>query len=226
MFCLSGIGSTLSCEVFPPYDVSDGFYEIGLVDLSTYNSIPNIEKGVNDKFYYGKDDKEIVISEGSYEIEDIERYIKSKLGTKATEFSLRANNNTLKAELKFSEQVNFEKPNTIASLLGFSGKILEPKVQHESVLEVDIVRVNTIRVECNIVRGSYKNGIEGHVIHEFYPTSAPGYKIVESPRTVIYLPINCQRINNITVSLKDQSGNPINLRNENLTLRLHVRKIE
>jgi len=49
MFSLSGKGPIISCEVFPPLDVSDGEWEIGLVGLSTYNSVPNIEKDVNDK---------------------------------------------------------------------------------------------------------------------------------------------------------------------------------
>lgn len=53
MFCISGRGSSLSCEIFPPFDCSKDNYVVGLVDLTTYNAIPNIEAGVNDKFYYG-----------------------------------------------------------------------------------------------------------------------------------------------------------------------------
>lgn len=214
----------MHCEVFPPYDVSDGDYVIGLVDLSTYNSIPNIETGVNDKFYYGEDNREITIQEGSYEIEDIEEYLIETLDRNVT-ISLRANNNTLKTEIKCTESINFEKEGTIAPLLGFKKRLLKPNEKHESDSAVKIIKVDSIRVECNLVRGSYKDGAEGHVIHEFYPSSPPGYKIVEIPRTVIYLPLNCQRINNITVALKDQDGNPINLRNETLSLRLHVKKV-
>lgn len=46
---------------------------------------------------------------------------------------------------------------------------------------VNINKVDTIRVTCDIVCGSYKIRAEGHMIrlHEFYPTVEPGYKIVE-----------------------------------------------
>lgn len=219
MFCLSGQGSTISCELFPPYDLSNGEWELGLVDLSTYNSIPNIEKDVNDKFYYG-DKGEITISEGSYEIEDLETYIRDRFKG----FTLRANNNTLRAEIKCSEDIHFEKPNSLASLLGFEKKVYVKNTLHISSNPINIISVNIIRVDCNIVRGSFHNGVEGHTIHEFYPTSEPGYKILVVPSTIIYLPVNVRQVNNITVHLKDQEGKLINLRNELVTLRLHVKR--
>lgn len=218
MFCLSGYGSTISCEVFPPVDVSEGNWEIGLVDLSTYNSIPNIEKGVNDKFYYG-DDKEISIPEGSYEIENLEEELKKHLHIR-----LHANNNTLKAEIKCSEDIHFEKDHTIGPLLGFEKKVYPKNKEHTSTNTVNIVKVNTIRVECNIVRGSFQNGIEGHTIHEFYPTVEPGYKILVIPNPIIYLPVNVQRINTVSIHFKDQNGDLINFRDEIVSLRLHLRK--
>lgn len=74
MLCLSGQSSYLGCDIFPSIDLSKGVWEIGLIDLSTYNSIPNVEEGVNNIFYYG--DKFIEIPTGSYEIEDLEQYLK------------------------------------------------------------------------------------------------------------------------------------------------------
>lgn len=223
MFCMSGKGSTISCDIFPPYDTSDGDYVVGLVDLSTFNSIPNIEAGVNNKFYYDDDDKVITIDEGSYEIEDIEKYIRNRL-PKDIHFSLKANNNTLKTELLCGKRINFEKDETIASILGFSKKVLAADKSYESDLPVNILKVNSIRVECNIVRGSFDNGAEGHVLHEFFPLVEPGYKIVESPATVIYLPVNVQKVYNVTVQLRDQNGDLINLRDETLSVRLHIKK--
>jgi len=44
------------------------------MDFETYNMISNINSS-NDKFYF-EDDKEIVIPEGSYEIYNINKYLK------------------------------------------------------------------------------------------------------------------------------------------------------
>lgn len=221
MFCLTGTTSVLSHELAYPIDVSSGGWELGLIDLTTYNSIPNIETGINDKFYYG-DDKVITFPEGSYEIEDIEGFIVSKLGKEIT-FSLKANNNTLKAELYCSKKIDFRKPYNLATVLGFRPVIYDAEIHHTSDLPIDIIKVNSIRVECNITRGSFLNGQEGHVIHEFYPAEPPGYKIIEIPRNVIYLPVIAQTINTLTVSLRDQDGNLVNFRGERISVRLHLR---
>jgi len=48
-------------------NLSNGDYELGLIDFETYYTIPNVNSS-NNKFYFGKDDKEIVILERSYEL--------------------------------------------------------------------------------------------------------------------------------------------------------------
>jgi len=47
-------------------DLSDDDYEFGLTDFETYYSISNVNSS-NNKFYFDKDDMEIIIPEGSYE---------------------------------------------------------------------------------------------------------------------------------------------------------------
>lgn len=86
------------------------------------------------------------------------------------------------------------------------------------------MKVDGIRVECNIVCGSYDNGRESHVVHKFYPNVGPGYNIVEIPNTIIYLPVNVGSVNNVSIALPDQDGNLVNLRNERLFIRLHMRQ--
>jgi len=64
---------------FPAVDLSDGDYELSLTDIETYYTIPNVNS-LNKKFYFDKDDKEIVIPRGSYELHNIDRYIYLKRG--------------------------------------------------------------------------------------------------------------------------------------------------
>ena len=70
---LSGTSSVLEAHYFPPIELSPlENYALGLVELLTFNSIPNIDEGKN-KFHVGEE--VITIPTGSYEIEDIENYL-------------------------------------------------------------------------------------------------------------------------------------------------------
>lgn len=140
--------------------------------------------------------------------------------------SLKANNSTLKSEIKFNESIYFCKSDNIGGMLGFSSKVLSANKRHVSDQPKKIIKVNTVRVECYLVKGSFDNGKEGHVLHEFFPDVGPGYKIIEVPSTIIYLPLNVQRVNNISVSLKDQDGHFVNFRDEIISLRLHIKKLD
>lgn len=221
---LSGSSSILTSEYFPPIELPQD-YVCGLVDFQTYNSIPNVEENKNNLFHIG--DEIFMLSTGSYEIDDIARTLEGKLaGLKKKDpylLALHANNNTLKSEIFSNETVYFDKDGTIGSLLGFSKRVLKPYKLHESDLPVNIIKVNAIIVECNIITGSFINGDKVHTLHEFSPQVGPGYKIMEVPWNVIYLPLNTRRISSITLKLIDQDGDLINFREETITARLHLK---
>lgn len=271
MFSLSGRQSEISVDIFPTLDLTQGEWEIGLIDLYTYNTIPNIETGVNDTIYFGDDRKgteipsregdvqvitsrqsnsvqyneidsklldmvnakdnrkgvAVILPEGSYEITDIEKHIiavceRSKIPLES--FQLKPNNVTLRSEIFSSREIDFVRPGSIGPLLGFNPRVLSANKWHISDNQVSIIRVNVIRVTCNIARGAYKDGVEGHTLHEFYPRVPPGFKVVEAPKNVIYLPVNTKRVHNITIRLEDQHGKCINFRNEEISVRLHLRR--
>ena len=75
--------------------------------------------------------------------------------------TVKANNNTLKSEIISNVQIDFKKPNSLASILGFEECVLEPNIWHSSTLPISIVRVETVRLVCNLVSYSFNNGIEG-----------------------------------------------------------------
>lgn len=166
----------------------------------------------------------IQIPVGSYELNDLNNYLQKQLN-KEIVLKLEANKNTLQCEILCSQPVNFSKPNTIGSLLGFRrNEILKPNIVHESSSPADILKVKLIRIKCNIINGSYFNNQASHTIHEFAPNVAPGYTINERPRNVIYFPVTVKSIRDLTLSIIDQNNEFINFRGHPITVRLHLVK--
>lgn len=120
--------SVITCDIFPPLDLSRGEREIGLVDFTTYKvykftlqvyRIPNIE-GVNNNITIGT--TSLNFPTGSYEIYDIPDYIEKCIEDKKLdyEFKLEANTNTLKVEMFATVSIDFTTNTSLAPLLGFS----------------------------------------------------------------------------------------------------------
>lgn len=216
---ITGHESVLQTEFNPPLILDDN-YEGGLLYFSTFNTIPNINVN-NNIFAYGKD-KQIKIPYGTYDLIDLHEYLKSEL--KNVQLQIKSNNNTLKCLLFCTEPIHFEVKNSIASILGFPHKILESNKWHESVDPVNIIPTSMIRIECDLVQGSYTNGLPSHIIHEFVLNVPPSHQIIEVPKNIIYFPITKKHISSIIVKILDLKGVPINFKNENIYLSLHLRK--
>ena len=90
---------------------------------------------------------------------------------------------------------------------------------------VNILTINSILVNIDIISGTYVNGSTQSIIYSFFPNVSPGYKIIENPHNLRYLPITSDPIHSITVWLTDQNGNELNLREENLSMPFHLREI-
>ena len=231
---LTGNSSTLRSILFPALRLQkERLWEAALLDITTYNSIPNVTEEVNNKIHYykTKDKKKGTYSNmevfhlptGAYEINDINEAFQNHLGK--DNITITGNNNTLKAEIKSKYYIDFGQDNSIGTLLGFpkTTEILEPDKTHTGDNTVTIMKVNSIDVTCNIIQGSYRDGENRHILHTFYPTVAPGFKIVEKPQNLVYLPLNTTFISDIVVNILDQHGNLIDFRGEAITIRIHIK---
>jgi hypothetical protein len=214
----------------------DKRYEMALVNLETYYSFPNIY-ATNNNFKYSPDSGATWfvedIPEGCYEITDINEYIQRRMkenehydmANDAYTIKIDANSNTLKTVLHIAEnyRVDFSVWNSIGPLLGFN-RFTYTAGYTESQNIVDIMSVTNLRVTSDIIGASYSNGTTDNIIYSFFPNVGPGYKIIETPRNLIYLPITLSTISTMETTLTDQDGKLINLRGEELSIRFHIRE--
>lgn len=219
-FTLSVTGQTsiLSTNYYPALQL-EGEYECALLYLSTFNSIPNID--IKNKFHYGSTDV-INIPEGAYEFQDISDYLQSQI--RGAALKLNCNNNTLRTSIFCTKDIHFEKNDSVGDLLGFGKSILKSNIMHESQFPVNILSTTVVRIECDIVSGSYINGKSSHIIYEFAPNVPPGYRIIEIPKNAIYFPVNQDIVNCINIRILDINDNLVNLRGEEIQLYFHLKR--
>lgn len=220
--------SEVTSSFFPPIEFT-GAPEVALLGFYGCNSIPNIDKSnntftlINTNNELLENNIEIKVPEGTYELEDISKYLEERLQSYKISFMLKANKNTLKSELKCSRQIDFSVENSIGGILGFHRKILDANKIHISDQVANINNLTSIKINCNAAYGAFDNGIPSHTVHEFNPGVAAGYRIVENPKNLIYYPLISNQLYSITVKITDQDDKAINFRGEPVTIRLHIR---
>jgi len=128
-------------------------------------------------------------------------------GHKDDAIKITANTNTLKSVMEIQGDfiVDFRVRNSIASVLGFRNQVYKEDL-HESESVVNILSINSIIVNSDVIGGSYVNVKTQNTIYTFFPNVSPGYKIVENPRNLVYLPVILDKISKMATVLTDQNG--------------------
>ena len=234
---LSGNTTRFTTNFDSPLTLSAAGYEIALVNLETWYSFPNLDS-TNNVLSYSNDNgttwHEVRIPEGSYELKDLNDEMIQQMRMKGHYneltnkpfISITANVNTLRTELQILDnyKVDFRVTNSFNRLLGFKNKMYHAGVNTSENI-VDILPVNSIFITLDLINGSYVNGSKKSVIYSFFPNIEPGFKIIETPPNLVYLPVNKNEISSIEVTMTDQDGKLLNLRGEMLTIRLHIREV-
>ena len=225
--------STIQTTFTPPLTFpEDCQYEMACSGVETYYSFPNID-GKNNKLQIsldkGKTWIQLELTTGCYEIEAIntslKKLIKEKDASKDVELCLAPNKNTLQSILTLKNVwISFSdgEKGSLRTVIGFDAKVYKDGI-HESEHTVNILRVNSIIIHCDIITLSRKNGIASPIIYSFFPNVSPGQKIVDRPKNLIYLPLTLSVISQMTVWLTDQNDEPLDIRGEELTITFHIR---
>ena len=229
---VSGNTADISSTYSPPIEFPEGNqYEMAFYGVETFFSFPNIDETNNSITV-----NEIVLKLpiGCYEIDAINKYIKQR----CKGVTIKPNRNTLKCQLILGKdaEVDFRGPSgTMRSVLGFNEKLYKGSKKKTDTIDgsnitifesehiVNILRVNSIFIHCDVIKSSRKNGLSSPVIYNFFPNVSPGYKIVDKPKNLIYLPITMNVISQMRVWLTDQNDQSLDLRGEELTISFHIR---
>jgi len=210
---------------------------MALVNLETYYSFPNISSK-NNLFKYSPDKGvnwvDIYIPEGCYELKDLNETIHYMMKQKkhynsvndAYFISIAPNTSTLRTimTLENNFQVDFRPENSLSNTLGFERKIYTSGL-NESESVVNILNINSILVNVDIIEGSYVNGSQQPTLYSFFPNVSPGFKIVETPKNLVYLPIFMNTIQRMETTITDQNGTLLNNRGEVITIRFHIKEM-
>lgn len=233
----TGNTSRLQANFFPEIILdSNSNYYCGLLDFTTYNTIPNIIENQNNQFKYkqnGTDEKTITLSTGAYEAEEILTYLKEQFAVNKITLTYGISATTSKIRIAFNTDIEWT-GGTILNVLGFfqknnnnqnKSRIFKKTKEYFSDSIVKISSINLIRINCDLVTDSYINGLNSHTIHQFaFGKIETGYKYIEIPRHIIYLPIKQRRLQTIQISIVDENGNLIDFRGEEISCRIHIKK--
>lgn len=227
---LTGNTSSLNSNFYPEIELDERYsYSACLLDFYTFNSIPNINK-TNNSFVYSKDDgktyERITSPTGSYEIDKILELMEAEFKARHAKIKITTDKNTMKCIMYLPVDclISFTAKDSVGSVLGFGPHLYGPNSTHGSDKVINIQSNDNLKVNCDLITGSYHNGTSTHTIYEFTPSVNPGYKIIEQPKHLIYLPVVRHRINTVNISILDQEGKLVNFRGEDITCRIHIKR--
>lgn len=221
----------LSGKFHPEIELDEHFnYSCCLVDLSIQNFIYNWIKVIEgeNKFDFEVQDSlgntitHVDIDPEKYELNYIADRLESEAKiARAGKMRLRFDRIIQRCVIETQKSVciDFTKMGTIGERLGFDRRRYCGETLYVAEHPIDIDNnsitndnIHTIRVNCDLVSGVFRDGVNTHTLHEFQANSVVSdldYKMVEQPKNLIYLPVTRRRISSIHVTLTDQDDNPI-----------------
>jgi hypothetical protein len=212
-------------------------YSLALHGAYLWYSWANIspEFGNNTIVYNnGVTDKTILFPAGNYSVADIIAQINVVLkangdstivdGTDTFDINLSINYSTIQVTVTLTNGYTLDlSGSTFGELLGFPAVNLTTTTT--STLTPDIPRgIDSIFINCSMIKGSYSNGIRDQVLYSFSPNTAPGTLIHVNPRNLVFLDIDVDMISSIRIYVTDQLQRALDFRNEGSTFMLELRQ--
>lgn len=241
---ITGHSSELTLRLEQPLRLSAGA-KLALDGIYTDNNIANL---VNDSkiYFWGMqptaDDETLVVKKGYWTLKSLEAECRRFF--KSSSFVVDANQfimTKVDGKVSITSPVRFYFDPTLSKLLGFAylqgftrtveNYFYEANVPVAAKYKSSLRPVDVIEVHCNLVVPSFSKHdeyahrhVETGLIYQFSPDVPHGNKISEKPSERLYVPLreNIRYINHITVSITDQSSQPLLNKNSAYTIYLDL----
>ena len=215
-------------------------YSIALLSYSMWNAYYNVLDGINNniRYTFNGANFDLVIPPGSYGINAINDWLTSRLidnGHSGTGITIVGNLNTLRVDIVLEPGFNFDFltiDNNLRFLFGYDAVVLANNGATNLTFSGNRAAnlsngVDALSINCSIVDSRYNitNNSQSTSLHLFTPNAPAGSNLSNTIPFPVYLPLSVSgTINNIQFSVRDQSGQLVDLNGENVTLSMNIRE--
>lgn len=226
---LSGKSPTLSTNLHPEIELDERFeYSCCLLDFSIHNiSLKhNFKQKIGIEYLIENEEgsRWVTINPGERDLVDIMNQVAININLYGSKTKFDFDKDTMKFRISASNAKLYLPPTSFGALIGYDSQTLERNTITEANNRIGQIDARRVRINCNLISGSFDNGIDTHTVHEFHPKPVSNYKMLEQPQHLIYLPITRQRINSVNITVTDQDGKLIDLQGGEIHCRLNIKR--
>lgn len=122
-------------------------------------------------------------------------------------------------------QCNFLPEITLDAQYNYSCALLDLTIKSNTGSD-KIAKLGVLRVNCDLISGSYINGVQSHVIHQFTASAshASGKYFVEIPKNLNYLPVKNKIVQSIQISICNSEGKLLKINDCEVTCQLNIKR--
>ena len=237
-FTFTGTSSTLEITLEKPFIIPEKkTAEIGLKNVSFYNSVPNVSKKNNliNIRVPNEDYKLYALDTGAYEIDSLNQAILDELSYVyplrkheiRENFKLSADEATGRSVFKFGKDgysIKFDEKNSLAPLLGFKpGSEITNRGNHPGPSLVQITTISTLLFKFNLSEPNFVNNQRSQTIYSAVLDASPGHLWSRELSTITYKRLVKDSFSYLRLWITDDQDQDLELRSEKVTVTLSLR---
>lgn len=143
-----------------------------------------------------------------------------------SELTVAFTGTTSELQVNFFPEIILENENEYFNCAFLDLLIMKDKKATENVNLKEIFDLDLICVNCDLISGSYINGVQCRTIHQFTGRSlqVKGGTVFETPEFLNFFRIKNRNLQSIQISITDKAGVPINTKGANIICRIKIVK--